>query len=137
VVGDRSAGPLRVLQGRGAEVDAGAPGGQGGGEAAVVADAAAELDLDVEPPDDVREQGGVRTAPEGGVEINEMDPLGTGLLPGARRLERVAVSVPAAPCTSLTAWPPATSTAGSSCSRGADTSSSGGRRRGSRWTPAG
>ena len=33
----------------------------------------------------------VRAAAEGGVEVDEVDPLGALLLPGERRLERVAV----------------------------------------------
>ena len=47
-------GPLRVLEGGGAEVDPAAAGRQRGLERLVVADAAGHLDLDVEPADDRR-----------------------------------------------------------------------------------
>ena len=57
----------------------------------VVADAAGQLDVDVEPADDLGEQLPVLAAAERGVEVDEVHPLGAGLLPGERRGQRVAV----------------------------------------------
>ena len=82
--------PLGVLERRGAEVDPAAAGGQRPLERLGVADAAAHLDLDVERADDAGQQLGVRPAPEGGVEVDEVQPLGALLLPGQRGLDRVA-----------------------------------------------
>ena len=59
-------------------------------ERLVVADAAAQLDLDVERADDLGQQLAVVAAAEGGVEVDQVDPLRAGLLPAQRRLERVA-----------------------------------------------
>src|SRR5690606_5448415 len=75
VLGDDPGGPLRVLQRGGAEVHPLGAGVQRPGQALVVADAAGQLDGDVEVGDDVREQLGVRAAAEGGVEVDEVDPL--------------------------------------------------------------
>ena len=74
--------------------------------------------LDVELADDLGQQVAVAAAAERGVEVDEVDPLGAGLPasaapPPAGR--RTAVSEPASPWTSRTAWPSATSTAGSRC----------------------
>ena len=57
----------------------------------VVADAARELDLDVETADDLGEELRVRAAPEGRVQVDEVDPLRAARLPVERRAERVAV----------------------------------------------
>ena len=51
---------------------------------------AAHLDLDVERPDDPRLELPVVPVAEGGVEVDEVDPLRPGLLPAQRRLDRVA-----------------------------------------------
>jgi len=59
-------------------------------EGGVVADPAAHLDLDVEGADDLREQLPVVAPAEGGVEVDEMDPLGAAGLPVQRSLDRVA-----------------------------------------------
>ena len=61
-----------------------------------VADAAAHLDLDVEPADDAGEQLGVGAAAEGGVEVDQVQPLGALLLPGQGGLDRVAELAPGA-----------------------------------------
>ncbi len=57
----------------------------------VVPDAAGQLDLHVELADDLGEQFAVGPATEGGVEVDEVHPLGAVLLPAQRGLERVAV----------------------------------------------
>ncbi len=57
----------------------------------VVADAAGQLDLDVQRADDLGEQLAVVAGAERGVEVDEVEPLGAGLLPGERGGERVAV----------------------------------------------
>ena len=91
VVGDDALGPLGVLQGGGAEVDAGGAGLQGPGQGGVVADAAGQLDLDADLADDAGEELGVGPAAEGGVEVDQVDPLGAGLGPVAGRVQGVAV----------------------------------------------
>ena len=73
------------------EIDARAAGRERGAQRVVVADAAGQLDGDVEPADDGREQLTVVAATERGVEVDEVDPLGAVALPGERRLERIAV----------------------------------------------
>jgi hypothetical protein len=83
--GDRRAHPVRVLERCGAEIDAGAAGGERGVERGVVADAARQLDCDVELADDRRDQLAVAAAAERRVEVDQMHPLGTRLLPGAAR----------------------------------------------------
>ena len=55
-----------------------------------IPDAATHLDVDVERADDPGEEVGVGAAPEGRVEVDEVQPLGALLLPGEGRLERVA-----------------------------------------------
>ena len=90
VLGDRLGAPLGLLERGGADVDPAAAGGHRGGERLVVADAAAHLDLDVEGADDLRLQLAVVAAAERGVEVDEVDPLGAGLLPAQRGLDRVA-----------------------------------------------
>ena len=97
VLGDGPRRPLRVLQRGRAEVDAAAAGGQRGLEGLGVADAAAQLDLEVEAADDLGEQLAVRAAPEGRVEVDEVQPLGALLLPGERGLPRVAELAAACP----------------------------------------
>ena len=57
----------------------------------VVADAAGQLHLDVQPLDHVGEQVAVGPAPERGVEVDQVDPLGAVALPGQRGLQRIAV----------------------------------------------
>ena len=91
MLADRARGPLGVLQGGGAEVDPAAAGGQRRSEGLVVADAAGQLDLHVERPDDRGQQVAVGAAAERGVEVDQVHPLGAGVLPGERRRERVAV----------------------------------------------
>src|SRR5699024_10011879 len=89
VLGDGPCRPLGVLEGGGPEVDPGAPGGQCGAEGLLVADPAAQLHLDVEAPDDVGEEVPVASYAEGRVQVHQVDPLRTGLLPAAGRLERL------------------------------------------------
>ena len=79
------------LERGGAEVHPAAAGGQGRGERLVVADAAGELHVDVELADHPGEQLAVAAAAEGGVEVDQVHPLGAVALPGHGRLERVAV----------------------------------------------
>ena len=57
----------------------------------VVADAAAQLDVDVELAHDVGEQLTVAPPAERGVEVDQVDPLRPCLLPGQRGRPRVAV----------------------------------------------
>src|SRR6185503_17568549 len=81
VLGDSPAGPLRVFQRRGAQVDTAAAVRQRGLEAFGVTDAARHLDLDVEATDDAGKQLTVGAAAERGVEVDQVDPLGALLLP--------------------------------------------------------
>ena len=91
VLADDLGRPGRVLEGGGAQVDAPRAGREGALQRLVVADAARQLDLDVQLADHAREQLGVRTAPEGGVQVHEVDPLGAAGLPVQGGRERVAV----------------------------------------------
>ena len=88
---DHRSRPLRVLESGRAQVDPAAAGGQGHRQGLVVADAAGELHRDVEPADDVGQLVPVGPAPERRVEVDQVDPLGAGLLPGQRGGQRVAV----------------------------------------------
>ena len=88
--GDGGGAPLRLLEGGGADVHPAAAGGHGGGERVVVPDAAAQLDPDVDPADDGGQELAVVAASERRVEVDQVDPLGAGLLPAQRRLDRVA-----------------------------------------------
>ena len=90
VLGDDTGAPLRLLERCGADVDPPAAGGQGRLERLVVADAAAHLGVDVEGAHDLGLQLAVGAAAEGGVEVDEVQPLGALLLPRQRGLERVA-----------------------------------------------
>ena len=62
-----------------------------GVERGVVADAAGQLDLDVEATDDVGQQLAVAALAEGGVEVDQVDPLGPVGLPLQRGVERGSV----------------------------------------------
>jgi hypothetical protein len=66
-----------------------AAGRHRGVERLVVADAAAHLHVDVEAADDLGLELPVVPAPEGSVEVDEVDPLRSGLLPPQRRRHRV------------------------------------------------
>ena len=79
-----------LLESRRTEVDPPASGRERGSEGLGVPDPAGQLDLDVEPPDDRVDQLAVRPAPEGGVQVDEVQPLGALLLPGEGRVQRVA-----------------------------------------------
>ncbi len=91
MLGDDLGDPLGGLQGGGAEVDAAAAGGEGGGERGVVADAAGQLDLDVHGAGHFGDEGAVVAGAEGGVQVDEVQPLGAGALPGECGLQRGAV----------------------------------------------
>src|SRR5690606_22728145 len=91
VLGDDLGDPLGGLQGGRAQVDAGAAGGERGGEGLVVADAAGQLHLDVHGPGDLGDQLPVVPGAERGVQVDQVQPLGAGALPGEGGLERRAV----------------------------------------------
>ena len=81
VGGDDLCAPVGVLQRRGAEIHPGTAGGQRPLQGRVVADAAGQLDRDVQLADDAGQQFGVGSAAERGVEIDEVDPLRAVVLP--------------------------------------------------------
>ena len=91
VLGDDLGDPLGGLQRGGAEVDPAAAGGQRGGQRGVVADAAGQLDLDVHGAGDLGDQLPVVAGAEGGVQVDQVQPLGARALPGQGGLQRVAV----------------------------------------------
>src|SRR5206468_2489064 len=70
VPGDGGADPVRVLQRRGSDVDARGAGLESRLERLVVADAARELDSDVDGRDHVGNQLAVASPAEGGVEVD-------------------------------------------------------------------
>ena len=90
ILGNGRSGPLRVLQRCRAEVDATAAVRQRGSQALGVPNATRHLDQDVEATDDAGEQLTVGAAAESSVEVNQMDPLGTLLLPRPGGLPRIA-----------------------------------------------
>ncbi len=100
VLADDAGAPLRLLEGRGADVDPPAAGGQGGGQRIVVPDAAAHLDGHVEPSDDLGQQLAVVAAAECGVQVDQVDPLRSRLLPAQGCLDRVAEPL-LGPCDAL------------------------------------
>src|SRR5204862_1794137 len=68
--GDDVPDPVRPFQRGSADVDAGAAGGQRGGERGVVADAAGQLDRDVEAADHAGDQFRVGAAAERGIQVD-------------------------------------------------------------------
>src|SRR5690606_13159516 len=81
VLADDARGPLRVLQRGGAQIDATGTGSQSRGQRLVVADAAGQLDVHVELPHHRGEQLVVVATTERGVEVDQVNPLGTVALP--------------------------------------------------------
>ena len=81
VGGDDLLAPLRALEGGGADVDPAAAGGQRPLEGLVVADAAGQLHLHAQVGDDLGDDLGVAALAEGGVEVDQVDPLRAGVLP--------------------------------------------------------
>ena len=67
------------------------PVAQRRGQRGVVADAAGQLDRHIEPADHLGQQRRVGSPAERRVEVDEVDPLRAGPLPGQRRRQRVAV----------------------------------------------
>ncbi len=88
--GDDALAPRRIFERGGADVDPAAPGGQSAFEARVVAKTARQFDVQVQLLGDRGDHVGVRTPPERGVEVDQMQPLGTRVLPAQRGGERVA-----------------------------------------------
>ncbi len=91
MIGDCVGAPLGVFQCGGAEVDPGAAGRERSRQRLFVADTAGQLHGNVELADDFGEQFAVRPAAERGIEVHEMDPLGTVTLPGHGGVQRGAV----------------------------------------------
>ena len=89
---DHAGRPLRVLQGGGAEVDPRHTEVEGLLERFVVAQAAGELHLDVEPSHDLAEQLGVGAPAERSIEVHEVDPFRPLPLPVEGGLQRRAVA---------------------------------------------
>ncbi|CAB4966663.1 unannotated protein [freshwater metagenome] len=95
-------GPVRVLEGSRAEVDAGASGRERCGERNVIADAAGELDLHV-PADichHVSQERGIAPAPERRIEVDEVNPFGPLIDPRPCGVDRRPV-LGLAPCLAL------------------------------------
>jgi hypothetical protein len=90
VLGDHPRAPRRILQRRRSDVDPPAAGRQRRLQRLVVTDAAGHFHVDVEAADDVGEDGAVVAAPEGRIEVDQVDPARACLLPAQGRLDRVA-----------------------------------------------
>src|SRR5690606_20412616 len=91
VLGDDAGDPLGRLQGGRAEVDAGAAGGERGGQGVVVADAAGQLHLEVHVDRDLGDQlTAVHGADRGG-QVDQEQPFGAGPLAGEGGVARGAV----------------------------------------------
>ena len=88
VLGDHPRAPLRILQGRRAQVDPRTSGGQCRGQRVVVADTAGQFDLHVELAHHLGEQFTIGTAAERGVQVDQMNPLGAVALPAQRGVQR-------------------------------------------------
>ena len=91
VFGDGPRTPLRVLQRGRSQVDSSTAGGQRRGKGIVVADAAGHLDLHVELADDLGQQFAVGAATERGVQVDQVDPVGSVALPAQCGVQRRAV----------------------------------------------
>ncbi len=91
MLGDGPRRPRGVLQGGGAEVHPRASRRERATQRGVVANTAGHLHLHVEARDHVGEEFGVRSATEGGIEIDEVDPLRSPGLPLERGGNGIAV----------------------------------------------
>jgi hypothetical protein len=91
VARDRAAHPLRPLEGGRADVDPGGAGRKSCLQRLVIADTAGEFHGHLELADHGPQQVGVATTTEGGVKVDQVDPLRTVRLPLQGRVQRVAV----------------------------------------------
>ena len=87
---DHLGAPLGLLQGGGADVDPARAGVQGGGEGLGAANTTRDLDVDVEITGDATNDLGVGPMTEGGVQVDDVQPLRTSTLPCGGDLHRVA-----------------------------------------------
>src|SRR5690606_27426861 len=85
-------GPFRVFQCCGTEVDSGCAEFKCPIQRSIVADAAGELDLDVQFLGDALDNVHVAATVKGRVQVNQMQPFCSGVLPRKRRFQRIAVS---------------------------------------------
>ena len=85
--------PLRILQCGGADVHTCGAGVERGIQGGIVTHAARHLDVHLvsELPDDLTQLGAVVPRAEGGVEIDQVDPLRPGVHPRACGVERRAI----------------------------------------------
>ena len=89
---DRS-GPIRVLQGRGADVHTRSTGLQCSIQRIIITNATGQFDIDpvTKFVNDFTQLTAVVARAKCGIEIHQMNPFGTGLGPSACRLERRTV----------------------------------------------
>ena len=90
MVGDGPSRPLRVLQRSRSDVDPPTAGRQREGQGVGVADPPGQLDLQIQSTDDVGDDLPVVATSEGGIEVDEVDPLGALVLPAFGGQPRVA-----------------------------------------------
>ncbi|SKW29451.1 Uncharacterised protein [Mycobacteroides abscessus subsp. massiliense] len=83
---DRGGTPLRILQCGGTEIDSGAAGCQGCRQRLVIADATRELYFHIELAYHLCQQLAVGTTTEGRIQVHQMHPLGTVVLPRQSRI---------------------------------------------------
>ena len=81
--------PFRSFQGGGTDVHPSTPGAEGQLQGRVIPDSPGEFNVYIQCANDLGEQSGVGATPEGGVEINQMNPGRAFFLPPECRCQRI------------------------------------------------
>lgn len=91
MLGNHALGPLGILEGCGAQVDASGVEGQNPLEGFVVTDTAGHLDLHLDPLGHATQHVDVVTATERRVQVHQVQPFRPGLLPHECGVHGIAV----------------------------------------------